>query len=641
MQKLEAAGRTLKNEFVGLDGQIDIIINAMRPWYLLPETLQRPIVIGLWGRTGVGKTSLILRLVEILELGSRFGMEDLGKFTSGERLNQSEDMGLFEKYFSLAGQACVFLIDEIQTARTRDAGGVDMDRPNLRDLWTFLDTGKVSRDFRTLENYLFTYSDRLRYIRTSPSPPLATDVGQWDVEQLRRYLGVAENSLDLVASWTADPVRFFENAVQELRKLRAKSPYADFSRSLVFVASNLDEAFSGSEITDPNVVLPDDLHEVTSKVTINDVKRALLARFRPEQVARMGSTHILFPGFTPEHYRALIDLKLKDLALRIRETQGLRVEFEESVKTLLYSEAVIPTQGARPVISLISEFIESQIPSWITGVRLAGREDVALQVRYDPSTKILRAHGPGLAAALSRFFESRPVVSQTELRRRHYDSVLRRVVAVHEAGHVTAGIAAYGMLPKQIHAAALHTSLAGHTEFENFPILNYTLALGKLACGLGGMAAELRVFKKENLSSGSFQDLQEATMTASQLVTQLGMGPHLGQSFQDPGLENLITFKSKDDKLKEKWLQAALAQAKAAIAAQQPFFSALVRYLLNETSLSGEELRKLFLEFYEAPPDVKRRIADQKRPLAYEAYNNATERFLTKPGKKNVKLKKG
>jgi len=42
IRDLQTTAATLKSEFVGLDSQIDAILNALRPWYLLPETLQRP-----------------------------------------------------------------------------------------------------------------------------------------------------------------------------------------------------------------------------------------------------------------------------------------------------------------------------------------------------------------------------------------------------------------------------------------------------------------------------------------------------------------------------------------------------------------------------------------------------------------------
>ena len=67
--QLEKACTTLKAEFIGLEHEIDKITQAIKTWFLLPEAMKRPTVIGLWGTTGVGKTSLVNRYVELLGLG--------------------------------------------------------------------------------------------------------------------------------------------------------------------------------------------------------------------------------------------------------------------------------------------------------------------------------------------------------------------------------------------------------------------------------------------------------------------------------------------------------------------------------------------------------------------------------------------
>ena len=59
-KNLETAKENLKKHFVGLDNIIDKIIEKLTAWYLFPEILTRPLVINLWGMTGVGKTDLIM-----------------------------------------------------------------------------------------------------------------------------------------------------------------------------------------------------------------------------------------------------------------------------------------------------------------------------------------------------------------------------------------------------------------------------------------------------------------------------------------------------------------------------------------------------------------------------------------------------
>jgi cell division protease FtsH len=68
IETLEKVKSTLKSEFIGLDEIIDKIITAITPWYVTPEVIQRPIVVSLWGMTGTGKTSVISRLIELLDI---------------------------------------------------------------------------------------------------------------------------------------------------------------------------------------------------------------------------------------------------------------------------------------------------------------------------------------------------------------------------------------------------------------------------------------------------------------------------------------------------------------------------------------------------------------------------------------------
>ena len=55
----------LKNEFIGIDQIIDQLVYAVKPWYLAAELQESPLVINLWGMTGVGKTSLVERFLEL------------------------------------------------------------------------------------------------------------------------------------------------------------------------------------------------------------------------------------------------------------------------------------------------------------------------------------------------------------------------------------------------------------------------------------------------------------------------------------------------------------------------------------------------------------------------------------------------
>ena len=58
-ERLEKVRIALKKDFIGLDSVIDEMVDLIEPWYLFPELQFRPLVINLWGMTGVGKTDLV------------------------------------------------------------------------------------------------------------------------------------------------------------------------------------------------------------------------------------------------------------------------------------------------------------------------------------------------------------------------------------------------------------------------------------------------------------------------------------------------------------------------------------------------------------------------------------------------------
>ena len=69
---LAHTAQVLKSELFGLDVLIDRVIDSVRAWYLLPELIERPVIVCLWGLTGTGKTQLVRRLVQLLGFYDRF-----------------------------------------------------------------------------------------------------------------------------------------------------------------------------------------------------------------------------------------------------------------------------------------------------------------------------------------------------------------------------------------------------------------------------------------------------------------------------------------------------------------------------------------------------------------------------------------
>ena len=118
---LEVIRLQLKRDFVGIDEIIDNLLEYIRIWYLMPEILTRPIVLCLWGMTGVGKTDLVRRLVRYLDFQDRFAEVELGN--SDTTTWYSSVSTILTMNDIVDGKPAIVLFDEIQRFNTIEPDG--------------------------------------------------------------------------------------------------------------------------------------------------------------------------------------------------------------------------------------------------------------------------------------------------------------------------------------------------------------------------------------------------------------------------------------------------------------------------------------------------------------------------------------
>jgi hypothetical protein len=75
---LDDAREILDKEFISVDEFIDQVLDSLSNWYLFPQLQEQPVIINLWGLTGVDKTAMVLRLAELLEFDKRTFRYDMG-----------------------------------------------------------------------------------------------------------------------------------------------------------------------------------------------------------------------------------------------------------------------------------------------------------------------------------------------------------------------------------------------------------------------------------------------------------------------------------------------------------------------------------------------------------------------------------
>lgn len=525
INRLEEISKILKSEFVGLDDIIDQILKSVSPWYVTPEIITRPLVISLWGMTGTGKTSVIRRLVELMGVKSKTMFVDCGEVTSdnsyfrlADKINDFIDGDENESPDGVGGTSNIFVFDEFQYARTLDEAGNEVDKSNMRPVWTLLDSGKldysewiygmgffkqfvadfsvfaqnypdtplvdcVLSDRQVLENYVnelgyFFYGiNPLSSIVKAPSNryPWEEELPEEEKEKLKKdgpyqplnLLKLQTNIIGLIYKgmnrkgkgegkeiveklYNSKTLLDFKTTLEEISSIVCASKVLDCSRSIVFIVGNLDEAFQVEGEVNPDMNA-DVFNDITSKVTIHDIKESLGSRFRAEQVARLGNNLIKYPTLRSNHFRQIIEKELESIFKKFEIENGIEVGYGQDIIDLAYSEGVFPTQGVRPIFTTISSLLTPILSDIILNadeedkyVQLSTLSDYSPELGFRiPDVNIRLGYGPGKEITV-------PLKLQLGALRYPKSKKRRFSTSVHEIGHAILSCWCTGNVPVNI-----------------------------------------------------------------------------------------------------------------------------------------------------------------------------------------------
>lgn len=596
---------TLKKEFVGIDEQIDGIMDNLRTWFLFPELQDRPLVISVWGLTGTGKTSLIKRIAQLLDIERDlvyFNFAEIGECSSWEIETRIEEELSNERSNRL------FVYDEFQYANTLDKHGEEKDkRSGLKPFWELMDTGKIhKRDSFYQIRILYTMA--LYLTKINDIYPMKIENGKWvnadeclepfssyEIMKFGQYFNFnlegknqpnsddddddederdvrdldagipkmgskagydffikesyAEKLIDIQEK-SGDGIRDRLSAFNELRKMScddiieligtvyenaSKGYDLNFSDSVIFVVGNLDEAYEMALNVDPDMS-PDQFHKLTKKITVVDVKKALQERFRNEQIARLGNIHLIYPSFSSESFRKLIDMCLDKYASDVHEMTGYVCRFNQSVKNIIYKESVFPTHGTRPIFSTVHEIVKTKLP-FIVRCIYEGKYDAKyIDFKYSNKNTVVSVYDNDNNLLFVRKYKEK---LRLEKLRDNTKDEEQALVAVHESGHFVMYAKLYGEMPEKLCSKTASSDNGGFMLKDSNQvdkIHSYNDLLNAIKIALGGYVAEQLVFGDEKKTSGASEDLRNATLIASRMVRSYGMGVNVIAStyYTDP-----------------------------------------------------------------------------------------------------------
>lgn len=623
LKKLQVVKKQLKSEFVGIDKQIDQLVESVKLWYIFPETLNKPLIVNLWGITGTFKTSVIRRFVTLLNKDNEFKEIDARRIPSGS-VNHIIGTGSNVDDPELI-LPTVFLLDEFQNVRTISNRGDDTEAANeLYELFAWLSDGKIKY---TRSVYQFSKLNTLiKNIEKEPNK-IITDVNK-QIEKRKGYrlrnapilvkalnmdeLHNEENNeespilfadvfYDLFYSTLEDySVYAYGNIVQFKDDIDSLFKYIlekfkhikldhtlDLSKSLIFVAGNVDEAFEGLTHTMDNEMLtPDQFYEISSKVNFNVIKESLLHRFKPEQVARLGTNHIIFPSFNTKMYTNLINSLNKRSVNKFKHF-GIKIEIDKSVTHFMLKHAAIPSQGSRSVLSAHEYLVDSNIPEALAKSLMTKGKKVIIAI--DNNNNIIIKTNKEL------IFKEITIID-TNVLTNYENKDLNYTIALHEAGHSICGIALMGILPDVIKTRLNDGSIGGYCKFD-IPegLMTRSQVVDRIALSMGGYAAETIRKGFNNVSIGSSSDLHNATHLASVMVKTLGLGSTVSASGYSMNRDGLTLYnKDELEKEVENLVEEGLFLAFNVLVAYDKEHKELTKILMQQPTTKAEDIKHLF-----------------------------------------------
>lgn len=561
IKRLDNSLKTLKSEFIGLNDIIDEIGKSVSSWYVTPEIIERPVVISLWGMTGTGKTCVIRRLVELLGLLGKTLFFDCGQESKNENSDITSKMSDLlensEDTTDLDASDYVFVLDEFQFARTINESGCEETSASNRVIWKLIDNGilELYNYNYGFMNYIHIVNEWSIFINESVdfyNIPIKEGkiIDKKYIELIKLNSGI-ETVVDLPTTEDGDSIkplniinyRILQSLVSISRllvdssvsnillklksytklgdliselfsyiKYISKPKIIDCSKSLVFLIGNLDEAYRCSGDLNPDIDA-DMFHNLTSKVSISDIKVALKKRFRAEQISRMGNNMIKYPTLNKKSFIELINKETSRMFTKFYNTTNIKVEFGQDIIELLYSEGVFPTQGTRPIFTTINSII-SPLLSEIIINNGNNQKPVIIKIKNEEDWKLkkFRLDNTIVSVIIDDKIIDKVIPLELGKLRNPKNKKCRYITSVHESGHAIVYSYLYGRLPIEIVSVSVDSggfcNIYDKDEKESInsksDVDNYIMT------GLAGYLSERLIYKNnpDKCLMGSSSDIE-------------------------------------------------------------------------------------------------------------------------------------
>lgn len=626
-KRLEELKVELKAEFFGIDRCIDKIVESIKTWYLLPDIITRPVIVNLWGMTGVGKTALVRSLVEKIGFSGKFVEIQMDGFSNGGEYRSPTSVCSILQSSSIDEKCTgVILLDEFQRFKTVDNNGEDIKLERYQDVWMLLSDGKFSSDHSFLENLEQSLASieydndskeyrkleeahnikqkALNEIKQEPramrpettskenlpgkqlesvqiipfSQKRKYSIYPWEAKNIKKTLRLSESITDIM-TWDALKVA---SLIRE--HFDSKGDEAvDYSKCLIFIAGNIDEAFSMSSSVEDCDTDADVFFEHTNTIGVPQIKSALTKRFKPEQIGRLGNNHIVYPSLNRDAYMSIIRRACAEYVDEVHKICNVRFEIEENVIKEIYENSVYPSQGTRPVFTSVHKLFGSPLSDGILWAMENSLRKVKIGLDVKSSCLLFKTK----SKVKKQFVEFE--LRQNKNRRSDDYNTL---VAVHEAGHAILYAKLFKRSPLEI-VASVASFNGGYNSFSTLPCLSKTDILNRIVVSFGGIVAEEMIFGADFRSDGCASDISLATIDAGRYVRRYAMDHFNSFIFKDTDCNHNHGVEESNSNI-EAIVTEQKNRAQTIMASETELLLTLAKKLLVNKKLNRLQAREFF-----------------------------------------------
>jgi cell division protease FtsH len=432
--------------------------------------------------------------------------------------------------------------------------------------------------------------------------------GYWTAMRFKKLLGLKMPTDNIMELSSIERVEMLEERLKSDNVNEGKS----YEKLLIFISGNLDEAFKIADAVEDNEGDADIYHELSKRVSIINIKNALSYKFKPEQIARFGNNHVIYPCLDKKSYYKIIQKNCFQILNRIQNEHNIIIELSDNIYDVIYRNGVFPTQGVRPVISTVFNVLGSNLPHFLY-----------IALINDIDNFYLDIENKTLFTKINNTKYEKEIILDIDSLRENKSIDETTLITVHEIGHALAHAILFNTPPKQINVNA--AGFNGGFVINHDSIDNKTFIRNQAAVYLGGLAAEEIVFGEEFKSSGSSYDILTATDIIGKYVRAYGMDMTISRIIKkETQLGHELNFNiDKTNDIIEMILMEEKKRIGDILNQNLKLYKALVKFTLDNKNITIEQFFNICKSF-----NLNLEMREINDKLIYK-YNDNVKNFLS------------